>query len=317
MSAFVKTAFHPDVIPLKLAILVPGKEIDGRIRRDLKYQQIASSLQIVGLIEPLVVFPSEHGRFRILDGNKRFDILNARQAEEVECVIATDDESYTYNKRANYLSAVAEHQMILRALAHNSIERIASALNVNVDSIRRKRNLLDGVCKEAVELLKDRRVSPRAFAALRKMKPVRQVEAAELMIASNMYSGRFAAALLLGTAAEMLLFQPAGRPLASVSAAQKLKMEHETEELLKNLKTVEDSYGREILTFTVACRYVSTLLGNARVHQYILGQYPEILRELEALAASLQSDQARVSLPRKRRRVPERNVSKIRKVHGS
>jgi hypothetical protein len=35
-----------------------------------------------------------------------------------EHLIATDDEAYTYNKRTNYLAAVSEHQMILRALEH-------------------------------------------------------------------------------------------------------------------------------------------------------------------------------------------------------
>jgi RepB plasmid partitioning protein len=205
---------------------------------------------------------------------------------QVECLLATVDESYTYNKRVNYLSPVGEHEMILRALAHNSMERIAEALNVNVDTIRRKRNLLEGICKEAIELLKDRRVTPKAFVALRKMKPVRQIEAAELMIASNMYSGRFAAALVAGTRAQMLIEPEKCSVPATCSAAQKIRMENETDALCKNLKTVEESYGIEVLTLSVSCRYLTRLLTNTKIHSYIAKRHPEICRELESLIAS-------------------------------
>ncbi len=258
--------------------------MEGRQRKDQKYQQIAASLRAVGLIEPLIVFPTGRGKYRILDGNKRFDILTQGNATEVECLLATEDESYTYNKRANYLSSVGEHSMIIRALAHNSIERIAQALNVNVDTIRRKRNLLDGICTEAIELLKERRVPPKTFGALRKMKPVRQVETAELMIASNMYSARFAAALLAGTSAQMLVESTKNGVPVKPSGVPNSRMENETDALLKNLKTVEESYGVEVLTLSVSCRYLAQLLANIKVHRYIAEHFPEICRELEELA---------------------------------
>jgi hypothetical protein len=81
-------------------------------------------------------------------------------------------------------------------------------LFVEVSTIRKKRGLLAGICKEVVDILKDKRVPPRCFAALRKMKPIRQMQAAELMVASNAYTGAFAAALLAGSKDEMLLEVP-------------------------------------------------------------------------------------------------------------
>ena len=161
----VKAAFRPELVKLQLKALSPSREFYPRERKDAKYQQIAASLQAVGLIEPLVVFPTDGG-YRILDGHKRFDILMGRKVEEAECLIATKDEAYTYNRRVNYLSTIGEHHMILRALRHNSEETIAKALNVDVPTIRKKRTLLDGICKEAVDALKDRRVSPKSFATL-------------------------------------------------------------------------------------------------------------------------------------------------------
>jgi RepB plasmid partitioning protein len=45
--------------------------------------------------------------------------------------------------------------MILKAIERGvSEERIAKALNVDVPTIRRKRQLLDGICPEVADLLK-------------------------------------------------------------------------------------------------------------------------------------------------------------------
>ena len=81
-------------------------------------------------------------------------------ALSARCLIATDDEGFTYNHKVNRLSVIQEHFMIMRAL-HNGVleERIAKTLNVDVAAVRRKRDLLTGVCPEAVELLKDKRIS--------------------------------------------------------------------------------------------------------------------------------------------------------------
>jgi len=59
------------------------------------------------------------------------------------------------NRRVNYIPPIAQHHMILRALAHVSEERIATALNVTVATIREKRDLLKGICPK-----------PRTFSAM-------------------------------------------------------------------------------------------------------------------------------------------------------
>ena len=97
----VKMAFRLKVVMLKTKLLVPSKLLDKKDRRHPKYLQIAASLTAVGLIEPLVVFPAAHGTYRVLDGHKRLEILTNREIQEIECLISTDDEAYTYNRRAN------------------------------------------------------------------------------------------------------------------------------------------------------------------------------------------------------------------------
>ena len=54
--------------------------------------------------------------------------------------------------------------MIVKAIERGvSEERIAPVLNLNVSSIRRKRNLLAGICPEAANLLRDRQCPCETF----------------------------------------------------------------------------------------------------------------------------------------------------------
>lgn len=286
----LKSAFRPKRVFLPIDQLVGSRAFDARERNHEKYKQIAASIVAIGVIEPLVVFPVAGGNYRILDGHRRHDILVRTGENTAPCIIAREDENYTYNRRANYLSPVAEHQMILRALRHTSEERVAAALNIDISVVRQKRDLLLGVCKEAAEILKDHRVSSRAFAVLKKMKPVRQVEAAQLMVASKVYSGRFALALLAGTKDEMLLQPAKDRSKKSLSIEARTRLEQETENLLKDLRIVEASYGTDVLTLTVSCRYVEKLLATGRVRTELESRHPEILQELLFLLRNVNSE---------------------------
>ena len=295
MATPVKAAFRPDMVILDIARLTPLKEITPAMRRDRKYKQIAASLTHVGLIEPIVVFSAGRGKYLVLDGHKRLDILKSQGSTEVRCLLATDDECYTYNKRVNYLSPIGEHHMILKALADGiTEEKIAQSLDVNVTTIRQKRNLLDGICSEVVEILKDKRVTAAAFSVLRKMKPSRQIAAAELMVAANRFTLAFAQALLSGTRPELRTDngQPRG-PLRRVEAPRKAMIEQETDRLLAEFKTVEESYGADILTLSVCCGYLKRLLANARVQRYLAKRYPEIEQQLQQLLAEVQADKSR------------------------
>ena len=64
-------------------------------------------------------------------------MLKQLGVETVECLVANDDETYTYNKRVNRLPPVQEHRMIVRAVERGVTEAvIADALGLEVGSIR-------------------------------------------------------------------------------------------------------------------------------------------------------------------------------------
>jgi hypothetical protein len=65
-------------------------------------------------VEPPTVWPDAEnpGVYFLLDGLLRIEALKDLGQTTVECLVATDDEAFTYNKRINRLSAPQEHRMI-------------------------------------------------------------------------------------------------------------------------------------------------------------------------------------------------------------
>jgi hypothetical protein len=289
----VKAAFQKNVVMLPIGIIVPQREITSGHRQGNFYKQLAASLKHMGLIEPLVVYPRAPGEYLLLDGHMRFEILKQIGVTEVKCLLSTDDEAYTYNRHANNIPAIAQHFMLLEALKNGlSEERIAAALDVSLESIRVKRDLLNGICPETVQILLNREISPKVFAILRKMKPMRQIEAAEHMVASVTFSVPFAQALLAVTKPELLTAPVSSRKLEATSMGAQSMFEEENESLLKDLKAVEESYGTDVLTLTVSCGYIARLLQNPRIERYLGRNHPGILQALQTLVSEVKSKAA-------------------------
>lgn len=286
----VKAAFDQQVVLLPVEMVVPQKDLPPEFRKSKTYKKICTSLEHIGLIEPLVVYPRGPRDYLLLDGHTRLDILKQRGVTEVRTIFAMDDEAYTYNKKVNHAPPVAEHFMMLKALAHGvSEERLAQVLNISISAIRQQRNMLDGICDEAIEILRNSNVSATAFAALRKMKPIRQIEAAEHMHATGTFSVRFAQALLEVTRPELLVTTcPKPKPtIEATSLAAQAMLEEETDLLIRELKGVEESYGTDMLTLSIACGYVERLLSNPRVEKHLEKHHSEILGELRTLLADV------------------------------
>ena len=154
MKASKEVAFELKTMLIPIVAISLKADFMPEVRKSRKYRQIAASIEHVGLIEPLIVSPVGDGTFMLLDGALRLDILKERQNAIVRCILSTDDEGYTYNKRVSHLSNTGEHYMILKALSNGVSEQmISTSLNVDVETIRRKRSLLDGICPEAIQLL--------------------------------------------------------------------------------------------------------------------------------------------------------------------
>ena len=202
MSTSVRIAFEQRIELLPLSMLLPLKTVSADLKDTSKYKQIARSVAEVGIIVPLVVArPIEQdGPYLLLDGHLRYAVLSDAGTQEVRCLVAQDDEAFTYNKRINRLATIQEHFMIVRAVERGvSEDKLADALNLDIKAIRRRRTMLSGICPEVVDLLKDKSLNPSTFEVLRKMKPMRQIDAAELMSTASNYTASYAKALLAAT----------------------------------------------------------------------------------------------------------------------
>jgi hypothetical protein len=164
-----------------------------------------------------------------------------------------------------------------------SEERIAKTLAVDIAAIRRKRDLLDGICPEAVQLLKEKRACAGAFREMRKVKPMRQIEMAELMVAANNFSASYARCLLAATPQEQLLEPDKPKDVGGLTPEDMSRMEREMANLGQDLRAVEESHGRNVLNLVLVVGYLKKLLDNARVVRYLSQHSAEILAEFQAI----------------------------------
>jgi hypothetical protein len=283
----VKEAFSSATRRIALADLNLLRPVSDAVRRTRKYFQIVASVRELGMVEPLVVVPDRRapGKFLVLDGHLRMEVLRELGESDALCLIATDDEAYTYNSRINRLAIIQEHKMILKAIERGvSEDRLAAVLDVNPDHIRRKRRLLDGICSEAAALLEDKHITINSFDALRKMLPERQVEAAELMVAMNKFSVAYARTLLAATPEAQLVPGRRRAKPRGVTEEQLALMQRESANLDREFRLIDESYGTDHLDLVLARGYLARLIGNARIARYLEHHHKEIMSEFIEIA---------------------------------
>lgn len=281
----VKLAFETTSLRIQLDEIEFLRTVSPAIKRSIKYGQIEASIREVGIIEPPVVvrLPGKRERYRLLDGHVRIEILRERGDKDVVCLVATDDEAITYNKRISRMATVQEHKMILKAIEKGvSEERLARALNVNINSIRNRRRLLDGICDEVATLLQERMVPIKTFQEIRKLRPMRQIEVAETMIAMNRFSWPYAQSLVAATPQGQLVSDQR-KSIKGLSEDQLDHMERESTNIDREFRMIEQSYGADHLDLVLATGYLCRLIDNVRVVHHLARHHPELLAEFQRI----------------------------------
>lgn len=282
----VAAAFERELITLPFHQIAPLYLVSEHKKASVKYKLIASSIQETGLVEPIVVARDQHNKsqYTLLDGHLRLEVLKDFGHDHTRCLVSTDDEAYTYNKRISRLAPIQEHKMILRALSLGVPEaRLANALNINVKTLQQKRQLLDGICEEAADLLKDKQVALTGFRILKKMKPIRQIEAAQLMVAMNKFTISYARSLLAATPEALLVSAATPKKIKGISREQLDLMERESANLEREVRLVEENYGTDHLELVLARGYISKLMSNEPVIRYLSLHHDEFLPAFEKI----------------------------------
>lgn len=285
--------FIPEPITLALDRILPSRKPPEGLHASRKFKQIVASMEAVGMIEPLSVGKADKntGQHVLLDGHMRLLALRQLGYTDAPCLIATDDESYTYNNRINRIASIQEHQMLRRAVERGmKAERLAKALGVDVSLIHKKVSLLDGICPEAIEMLKDQHFPAGLGSVLRRMKPTRQVECVELMLTANNMTVAYVEALFAATPAHLVVGEKRARKLPGVTAEQMVKMEREMGNLQGQLKVVEKSYGQDVLLLVLARGYLGKLIENKAVYRFLKQRQPDVLSEFENIVQTVALD---------------------------
>ena len=299
----VRRAFEPTIVTLPLDAILPSRRVPQTVRPSVKHKQIAASITEVGVVEPLVVARQRGSaaQYLLLDGHVRYAILRERGVQEAQCLVADDDEGFTYNKRVNRLATVQEHFMMVRAIERGvSAEKLAKALDIDVQAIVRRQKLLDGICAEVVNLFKNKPLNPVTFKTLRKMKPLRQIEAAELMAAAGNFSSTYAKALLAATRQQDLVRGDRPKKVGGMTPDQMARMEREMGTLHRDFKAVEASYGDDVLNLVIGSAYLSKLIENEAIEKYLARNHPEILNEFRVIVCATSLDESGGNSPRRR-----------------
>lgn len=277
----VVSAFEKQLMQLQVKQVLSTKVIEDDILKSSKYKQIRSSIREVGIIEPLVV-RVDGKSYILLDGHMRLEALKDLSINDVTCLIAKDDETFTYNKHINRIAPIQEHRMIIQAVKRGvPEEKIARALNMDVKSIISKQKLLNGICQEVADTLKDKVVAIGMFPILRKMKHFRQIQAISLMSDANVYTIPYARALLAATPNEQLTNPKKAKNIKGLNSRQISRMESEMASVEREYRLIEENYRPDILNHTFAKGYLNSLLSNVRVVRYLAKHHGEVLAEFQ------------------------------------
>jgi len=282
----IKIAFNLEPLYIPIEQILVTKFLAEHNRYARKYKQIKASIIEVGIIEPLSIFEiqSEKQMYSLLDGHMRFEILKELGFTEVPCLMSTDDESYTHNKQTNRLATVQEHLMIRKAIKRGvNEERLAKTLNIDVRYIKSKVNLLNGVCPEVIELLKDREISQQVFFILKKMKPIRQLECVEIMISVNNLTVNYAKALLVATNPNFLVTPSKKSNKNGTSSDAIKKIENDIAHLHLQYKSIEQDHAQTTLNLVLAIGYLRKMISNNNIKNYLAKYHSDLLENFESL----------------------------------
>ena len=133
-------------------------------------------------------------------------------------------------------------------------------------------------------------VGIHAFQKLRQMKPIRQLEVAELMVSANNYSASYARALLMTTKPADLV-KPESKVKAGLNGEQIEKLERELAAVSHDYRELETSFGDDTLVLVIAAGFLERILGRPTIEAYLTDAHPEMLQTFRSVVAAASLDQ--------------------------
>jgi hypothetical protein len=105
-----------------------GRVLSKSVKSSRKYTQITASIREIGIGRAAGGCAQQRRRWQLVAARRTCPDRSPEGLgqEQVECLVSTDDEAFTYNKRISRLAPIQEHRMILKAIERGvSEEKIA------------------------------------------------------------------------------------------------------------------------------------------------------------------------------------------------
>jgi len=112
---------------------------------------------------------------------------------------------------------------------------------------------------------------------------MRQMAAAEMMIAMNKFSLSYVKSIVAATPPDQ--FVEGKRPISRALTLEQINlMTQESVRLDREFKQIEQNYGVDHLDLVLATAYVGNLLDNARVVRHLAQHHSDLLTEFQKIA---------------------------------
>ena len=279
-------------VDIPLTALEPMRERENINTKTHKgFLRILSSIQSIGLIEPLCVFP-ENGGYVILDGYLRFLACGELGIEAVPCIVYEDKEAYTFNRMVNRLSGYQEMRMLRKSLETLDEQTIADTFGMKTIRYRLAPTLVEQLHPKVAEAFEQDLLGKTAAMEMACVKPPRQAEMIKEMKRVNDFSPAFIRALILKTPPE--LRNPKRNPRKSWSEDKTRR-----KELVARLEEAEKQhdfytglyrqYSADLLKMAL---YVRKIITTPDIQAHLESHHANALAELQQIVLETQPSPA-------------------------
>jgi hypothetical protein len=260
--------------------------------RKSSFGKLRASIQAVGLIEPLCVYP-EGGQYIILDGYLRYRACVELGVASVPCLILPTKEAYTPNRMVNHLSAVQENRMIAQSLGTLDEETLASALGIASIKHRINAKLLNQLHPQVISAFDEKNVPLRQCARdLTFVKPEYQLVVLEEMEKAGDFSPAYARTLIVR--APDLLRNENGRRSTpwSHGEVEKKNLASKLDDAEKRFDFYAGLYRQYVADLLKLCIYVRRLLTSKEIGAFLKAQHPDILERFQEIIFETEGKEA-------------------------
>lgn len=229
-----------------------------------------------------MIFITENGEHKILDGHLRIEALKDLEITHAHCLISPVEDTYSYNKRVNHLTILQEQRMLQKAVESGvSVEKLCAVLGLSQGIINTRLRISEGISKEALALLADKNVSQNVFDVLKKIKLHKQMDFVSTMVTLNNFTKKFALSMLHALPAEYLVRKPENAPDNKDMIKTLARLEKEMAALQVETQDIENEFAENNLNLMVARSYIVKLLSKNEIIHWLYDNKSEYLDVLK------------------------------------